>query len=99
MEELLVAGRACESGSVDVDKQVVMDVVKRLEGAWGLLIKSSHYPGEMVACKRGSPLILGLKEAPDWRPASSSPQKRRARQTLEAFIASDASAMVEHTKK
>eukprot|EP00884_Botryococcus_braunii_P022432 jgi/Botrbrau1/8873/Bobra.50_2s0029.1 len=78
--------------------EVVMDVVKQLEGAWGLLIKSAHYPGEMVACKRGSPLILGLKEAPEWR-VSSSPQKRRARATLEAFIASDASAMVEHTKK
>lgn len=76
-----------------------MDVVKQIDGAWGLLIKSSHFPGEMVACKRGSPLILGLKEAADRRPSSSSPQKRRATQTLEAFIASDASAMVEHTKK
>lgn len=76
-----------------------MDVVKQIDGAWGLLIKSSHFPGEMVACKRGSPLILGLKEAADRRPSSASPQKRRAAHTLEAFIASDASAMVEHTKK
>jgi glutamine---fructose-6-phosphate transaminase (isomerizing) len=76
-----------------------MDVVKQLEGAWGLLIKSSHYPGQLIACKRGSPLILGLKEAAEWRPSSSSPQKRRTMSTLEAFVASDASAMVEHTKK
>eukprot|EP00884_Botryococcus_braunii_P005254 jgi/Botrbrau1/1472/Bobra.178_3s0029.1 len=78
--------------------EVVMDVVKQLEGAWGLLIMSSHYPGEMVACKHGSPLIVGLKESPDRR-SPTSPQKRRARPTLEAFIASDASAMVEHTKR
>jgi glucosamine--fructose-6-phosphate aminotransferase (isomerizing) len=78
--------------------QVVMDVVKQLDGAWGLLIKSAHYPGEMVACKRGSPLILGIREAADWR-ATSSPGKRRAVQALEVFVASDASAMVEHTKK
>ncbi len=38
-----------------------MEVLKKLEGAYALLIKSTHYPGELVACKRGSPLILGIK--------------------------------------
>ncbi len=38
-----------------------MEVLKKLEGAYALLFKSKHYPGEMVACKRGSPLILGIK--------------------------------------
>ena len=33
----------------------------QLEGAYALLVKSRHYPGELVACKRGSPLILGLR--------------------------------------
>lgn len=42
--------------------QLVMEVLKRLDGAYGLLFKSRHYPGELVACKRGSPLILGLVE-------------------------------------
>ena len=37
------------------------EVVKQLEGAYALLIKSSVYPGELVACRRGSPLILGMK--------------------------------------
>lgn len=40
-----------------------MEVMKKLEGAYALLIKSRHYPGEMVACKRGSPMIVGIKEA------------------------------------
>jgi glucosamine 6-phosphate synthetase-like amidotransferase/phosphosugar isomerase protein len=38
-----------------------MEVLKKLEGAYALLIKSTHYPGQLVACKRGSPLILGIK--------------------------------------
>ena len=42
--------------------ELVMTVMRQLEGAYALLFKSSHFPGELVACKRGSPLILGLKE-------------------------------------
>ena len=41
--------------------QLIMEVAKHLEGAYALLIKSTAYPGELVACKRGSPLILGIK--------------------------------------
>ncbi len=41
-----------------------MEVLKKLEGAYALLIKSTHYPGELVACKRGSPLIMGIKVRP-----------------------------------
>ena len=83
-----------------------MEVMAQLEGAYGLLIKSSHYPGELVACKRGSPLILGIKEQPV--PGRSTSQaldhmddtrKRHAEEAFEAFLASDASAVVEHTKK
>jgi glutamine---fructose-6-phosphate transaminase (isomerizing) len=42
--------------------RLVMEVLKRLEGAYAILVRSSHYPGEMVACKRGSPLIFGVKK-------------------------------------
>ena len=38
-----------------------MEVLSQLEGAYALLVKSTRYPGELVACKRGSPLILGIK--------------------------------------
>jgi glucosamine--fructose-6-phosphate aminotransferase (isomerizing) len=40
--------------------RLIMAVLKRLEGAYAILVRSSHYPGEVVACKRGSPLIFGL---------------------------------------
>jgi glutamine---fructose-6-phosphate transaminase (isomerizing) len=87
--------------------ELVMAVAAHLEGAFALLIKSTHYPGELVACKRGSPLILGIKASP----VHDSPAKLRvsagdvgamrsmAGDALECFLASDASAFVEHTKK
>jgi glutamine---fructose-6-phosphate transaminase (isomerizing) len=43
--------------------RLVMAVLQRLEGAYAILIRSSHYPGQLVACKRGSPLIFGLGHA------------------------------------
>ncbi|KAF5094960.1 hypothetical protein D0Z03_001943 [Geotrichum reessii] len=41
----------------DLAKQVI----KELEGAYGLLIKSVHYPDEIVATRKGSPLLVGVK--------------------------------------
>ena len=88
--------------------QLVMDVMSQLEGAYALLVKSTCYPGEMVACKRGSPLILGVRAAPPSpgvRPqalleADAADGSRAAgAPALECFLASDASAVVEHTKR
>ncbi|CAB4285580.1 unnamed protein product [Prunus armeniaca] len=42
--------------------QVVLEVMRHLEGAYALIFKSQHYPNELIACKRGSPLLLGVKE-------------------------------------
>ena len=78
--------------------QLVLEVLSKCEGAYGLLIKSAHYPGELVACKRGSPLLLGLKTAA--RTPKASPQRALGTdEAFEAFIASDASAFVEHTNQ
>ena len=41
--------------------QVVTEVMRQLEGAYALIFKSPHYPNELIACKRGSTLILGVK--------------------------------------
>lgn len=101
----------CASVHIQCDAvymQLIMEVMTQLEGAYALLIKSSHYPGELVACKRGSPLILGIKETPvhNLKRTSSSLisdlreiRKRPAGEAFEAFVASDASAVVEHTKR
>ncbi|KAI8622049.1 hypothetical protein BC830DRAFT_1091368 [Chytriomyces sp. MP71] len=102
-------------------------VCKQLEGAFALIFKSTHYPNEMVAARRGSPLLIGVRTAkklkvdfvdvdhedfPDDGQALSAdkPAVRRARsrsfmgaddsvEPIEYILASDASAIIEHTKK
>jgi len=44
-------------GFTDLTKAVISE----LEGAYGLLIKSVHYPHEIVAARKGSPLVIGVK--------------------------------------
>jgi len=88
-------------------RQLVMEVLRQLQGAYALLFKSSHYPGELVAAKRGSPLLLGISEGP--HPGEQHalvtsegfiPVSKRAKRTsMEFYFSSDASAMVEHTKR
>lgn len=65
-------------------QDLVTEVISHLDGPFALIFKSVHYPNELVACKHGSPLILGLKEK------SSSG---------EYFLSSDVAAIVEHTKR
>lgn len=36
-------------------------VIKKLEGAFGLLLKSVHFPHEVIAARKGSPLVIGVK--------------------------------------
>lgn len=100
--------------------KLVMEVLKKLEGAYAVLVKSTLYPGELVACKRGSPMIIGIRQPPP--PTLDAPgyvggggnhhqrsnsfsrlrdsyDDRWKNEAIECWIASDASAVVEHTKK
>eukprot|EP00741_Cyanophora_paradoxa_P021509 tig00021357_g20765.t1 len=43
-------------------RDLVMEVMRELDGAYALLFMSVHFPNQLVACKRGSPLILGIKD-------------------------------------
>lgn len=36
-------------------------VCKELEGSFAFIFKSSHFPNEIVATRRGSPLLIGVK--------------------------------------
>ncbi|KAF2863530.1 isomerising glucosamine-fructose-6-phosphate aminotransferase [Piedraia hortae CBS 480.64] len=38
-------------------------VIKELQGAFGLLLKSVHFPGEIIAARKGSPLVVGVRTA------------------------------------
>lgn len=46
--------------------QLILEVMRHLEGAYALIFKSQHFPNELVACKRGSPLLLGVKVSCMW---------------------------------
>ena len=81
-----------------------MEVMSQLEGAFALLIQSRLYPGELIACKRGSPLLLGVKEGIIETVTTTElpfecPHMWGRGPALEVFVASDANAVIEHTKK
>ncbi|XP_051133262.1 glutamine--fructose-6-phosphate aminotransferase [isomerizing] 1-like isoform X2 [Andrographis paniculata] len=98
-----VFDNANEEGDKGVTfSQVVLEVMRQLEGAYALIFKSRHYPNELIACKRGSPLLLGVKESveTEQRPSfNDSTLPLSNGQPKEFFLSSDASALVEHTKK
>ncbi|XP_053735112.1 glutamine--fructose-6-phosphate aminotransferase [isomerizing] 2 [Synchiropus splendidus] len=41
--------------------KLVERVIQQLEGAFALVFKSRHFPGEAVATRRGSPLLIGVR--------------------------------------
>ncbi|WEW60357.1 glutamine--fructose-6-phosphate transaminase (isomerizing) [Emydomyces testavorans] len=46
----------------DIDFTVLAKaVIKELQGAFGLLLKSVHYPHEVIAARKGSPLVIGVR--------------------------------------
>lgn len=62
-------------------------VMDRLEGSFAILVMSKHFPMQMVATKKGSPLILGIQEMVGTHASS------------EYVIASDLNAIIRHTKR
>ncbi|GKV16229.1 hypothetical protein SLEP1_g26901 [Rubroshorea leprosula] len=77
--------------------------MRHLEGAYALIFKSQHYPNELIACKRGSPLLLGVKELNEdicnGSAFSDSKFVSKDGAPKELFLSSDANALIEHTKK
>ncbi|KAI5961591.1 GFA1 [Candida pseudojiufengensis] len=41
--------------------ELTKQVLHELEGSYGLLVKSYHYPGEVCGTRKGSPLLVGVK--------------------------------------
>lgn len=47
---------------IEVDlNELTKQVLYELEGSYGLLVKSTHYPGEVCGTRKGSPLLVGVK--------------------------------------
>lgn len=90
------------------------------EGAYAVIFKSSVFPEEAIAARRGSPLLFGIKQdhpssecinVLPASPATAVPVNGSdmvgmalmhvptEHQSAEYFLASDAAAIVEHTRQ
>lgn len=114
---------------------LIKAVIKELEGAFAIIFKSKNFPNEIVAARRGSPLLIGVKTIQNLKvdfvdvefggenplqdkaiddslnPMDPSHPKIRRTQSraflsedgmpipIEYYLASDPSAIIEHTKK
>lgn len=104
---------------------LVERVIQQLEGAFALVFKSRHFPGQCVTTRRGSPLVIGIRSksklstdnipvlysslAKDVQVGAKKPLPRLYSTTelvpqcdtegIEFYFASDASAIIEHTKQ
>lgn len=82
---------------------LVKCVVDRLDGSFAILVVSKHYPMEMVATKRGSPLILGIQQEAKATPSPIIPATMTLttpdHHPLAYVIASDLNAIIGHTKR
>ena len=74
-----------EAGGGIAFPQLVSDAMAHVDGAYAVLAKSRRFPGELVATRRGSPLVLGAVEREDG--------------AFECFVSSDPGAIVEHTSR
>ncbi|XP_043534729.1 glutamine--fructose-6-phosphate aminotransferase [isomerizing] 1-like [Chiloscyllium plagiosum] len=100
---------------------LVERVIQQLEGAFALVFKSVHFPGQAVCTRRGSPLMIGVrsndklstdhipvlyrtckevtKNCPASRSDDTSLYPVGEEKSVEYYIASDASAIIEHTNR
>ncbi len=65
-------------------EDIVINTLNMLEGTFALLIKSSLYPTEIFACKKGSPLLVGLS---------------KVQNGYDFVFSSDLSAIIDHTNR
>ena len=77
--------------------QLMMEVMQFISGAFAVVVKSVHFPGELCACKVGSPLVVGVKTAT--RRVSPSRRLEAVTGPTEVFVASDTTPIIEHTKQ
>merc|ERR1719261_1253672 len=70
--------------SVSTLFEAVRVALTQIEGTFGIAVLSSRFPGIMIGARRGSPLLVGVG-------------KNDSGKVDELFLASDASAIIEHT--
>lgn len=84
--------------------KAVMEVLaKEIEGAYALLVKSTHFPNELYGFRIGSPLVIGAKavnkssgEAVDLTKIDVSTLS--SDYSIDFFFASDCNSFLQHTR-
>jgi glucosamine--fructose-6-phosphate aminotransferase (isomerizing) len=61
LTKYLFDSQTANGGRVPTFTSLIKSVVKELEGAFAFVFKSTHYPDELVVCRRGSPVLIGVK--------------------------------------
>uniref|UniRef100_A0A3B4WPY7 glutamine--fructose-6-phosphate transaminase (isomerizing) n=1 Tax=Seriola lalandi dorsalis TaxID=1841481 RepID=A0A3B4WPY7_SERLL len=90
---------------------LVERVIQQLEGAFALVFKSRHFPGEAVSTRRGSPLLIGVRSEHEL-PTEQIPIQYNSGELCSSFLhiimssshmylsaPSTHSAIIEHTNK
>ncbi|EPY43857.1 glucosamine-fructose-6-phosphate aminotransferase [Angomonas deanei] len=75
------------------------ELTRFVQGAYAFLIKSVHFPDELIACRKGSPLVIGVKQMDEdgqWLRHHAFEAYIPDRPT-QFFFASDYLAFAEHT--
>ncbi|XP_067930352.1 glutamine--fructose-6-phosphate aminotransferase [isomerizing] 2-like isoform X2 [Watersipora subatra] len=52
---------SCHKNNGVTFQKLVAETIQQLEGSFALVFKSTHYPGELVATRRGGPLLVGVR--------------------------------------
>ena len=74
--------------------EAVPIALRRVEGTFGCVFLFADYPDLIIGARRGSPLILGIRKS-----SGSEGEQKEESYENEYFLASDASAIVAHTKE
>ncbi|KEG12615.1 putative glucosamine-fructose-6-phosphate aminotransferase [Trypanosoma grayi] len=78
--------------------QLATKVTAMVEGAYALLIKSTHFPGELIACRKSSPLMVGIRREGGGE-GGSSKSGTKALGPCEIYFASDVNSFIDHTRE
>ena len=80
-----------KSGVATTLIEAVRVALTQVEGTFGIAVLSTRFPGVMVGARRGSPLLVGVGGN------VASTASGAVAKSKEFFLASDASAIIEHT--
>ncbi|RNF10806.1 putative glucosamine-fructose-6-phosphate aminotransferase [Trypanosoma rangeli] len=66
-----------------------------VEGAYAILIKSTVFPGELIACRKSSPLVIGVCRGE----ANGCTSGAKEPLLTELYFASDVNSFISHTRE